>query len=146
MGVAMQSDKVAAVMEGPTPSCKVELQAILGLVSYYRRFILNFSAAVAPLTNSTKGDKKSFDWEGDQAQAFSTIMTAFSTAPVLRLPDPSKPFTVTTDASDFGIGGVPEQDFDNGAHPIAYVSRRLNVPERNYPTHDRELLAIIHVV
>jgi Reverse transcriptase (RNA-dependent DNA polymerase)/RNase H-like domain found in reverse transcriptase len=110
-GVAMQSDKVAAVMDWPTPSTKIELQAFLGLANYYRRFILNFSAVVAPLTDANKGDKKAFDWGGDQDRAFSTIKTAFSSAPVLRLPDPSKPFTVTTDASDFGIGGVLEQDF-----------------------------------
>jgi RNase H-like domain found in reverse transcriptase len=65
---------------------------------------------------------------------------------LLRLPDPNKPFTVITDASDFGIGGVLEQEFEDGAHPIAYVSLKLNVPERNYPTQDRELLEIIHVV
>jgi RNase H-like domain found in reverse transcriptase len=106
----------------------------------------NFSAAVAPLTDATKGDTKAFGWGGYQAQAFSTIKTAFSTAPVLRLPDPSKLFTVTTDASDFGIGCVLEQDFNDGPHPIAYVSLKLNVPERNYPTHDRELLAVTHVV
>jgi RNase H-like domain found in reverse transcriptase len=41
---------------------------------------------------------------------------------------------------------VLEQEFDDGVHPIAYVSHKLNVPERNYPTHDRELLAIVHVV
>jgi RNase H-like domain found in reverse transcriptase len=65
---------------------------------------------------------------------------------VLRLPVQNRPFTETTDASDFGIGGVLKQEFDDGAHPIAYVSRKVNVPERNYPTHDRELLAIVHVV
>jgi RNase H-like domain found in reverse transcriptase len=65
---------------------------------------------------------------------------------VLRLPVQNKAFTVTTAASDFGIGGVLEQEFEDGSHPIAYVSRKLNVPERNYPTHDRELLAIVHVV
>jgi RNase H-like domain found in reverse transcriptase len=142
----MQSDKVAAIMDWPTPSCKVELQAFLGLANYYRRFILSFSAVVASLTDATKGDKKAFDWGDEQAQAFARIKKAFSTAPVLWLPDPSKPFTVTTDASDFGTGGVLEQEFEDGAHPIAYVSRKLNVPERNYPTQDRELLAIIHVV
>jgi RNase H-like domain found in reverse transcriptase len=105
---------------------KVELYAFLGLANYYRRFILNFSSVVAPLSDATKGDKKACDWGGEQAQAFATIKKAFSTAPVLRLPDPSKPFTVTTDASDFGIGGVLEQDFEDGAHPIAYVSRKLN--------------------
>jgi RNase H-like domain found in reverse transcriptase len=67
-------------------------------------------------------------------------------APVLRLPDPARPFVVTTDASDYGIGGVLEQEWPDGAHPVAYVSRKLSDPERNYPTHDRELLAIIHVV
>jgi hypothetical protein len=68
-------------MEWPKPSCKVELQAFLGLTNYYRRFILNFSAVVAPLTDATKGDKKAFDWGRDQAQAFSTIKTAFETHP-----------------------------------------------------------------
>jgi RNase H-like domain found in reverse transcriptase len=145
-GAAIQSNKVAAVMDWPTPGTKVELQAFLGLVNYYRRFILNFSAVVSPLTDATKGEKKVVDLGGDQDQAFSTIKTAFSTAPVLRLPDPSKPFTVITDASDFGIGGVLEQDLYDGAHPIAYVSRKLNVPERNNPTQYREFLAIIHGV
>jgi RNase H-like domain found in reverse transcriptase len=65
---------------------------------------------------------------------------------VLRLPDPARPFVVTTDASDYGIGGVLEQEWPDGAHPVAYVSRKLSDPERNYPTHDRELLSIIHVV
>jgi RNase H-like domain found in reverse transcriptase len=142
----MQSNKVAAEMDWPTLSTKVELQAFLALADYYCRFILNFSAVVAPLTDATKGDKKAFDWGGDQDRAFSTIKTAFSSAPELMLPDPSKPFKVTTDAIDFGIGGVLEQDFEDGAHPVAYVSRKLNISERNYPTHDRELLAIIHVV
>jgi hypothetical protein len=53
-------------MDWPTTSCKVELQAFLGLANYYRRFILSFSAVVAPLTDATKGDKKAFDWGGEQ--------------------------------------------------------------------------------
>jgi hypothetical protein len=65
---------------------------------------------------------------------------------VLRLPDAARPFVVTTDASDYGIGGVLEQEWPDRAHPVAYVSRKLSDPERNYPTHDMELLAITHVV
>jgi RNase H-like domain found in reverse transcriptase/Reverse transcriptase (RNA-dependent DNA polymerase) len=145
-GIAMQSDKVAAIHDWPTPSCKVELQAFLGLANYYRRFIANFSAVVAPLTDATRGEKKEFSWGSQQDAALSRIKEAFTTAPVLRLPDPSKPFLETTDASDYGIGGVLEQEWPVGAHPVAYVSRKLSDPERNYPTHDRELLAIIHVI
>jgi Reverse transcriptase (RNA-dependent DNA polymerase) len=58
-GVAMQSDEVAAVMDWPTPSTNVELQAFLGLSKYYRRFILNFSAVLAPLTDGTKIRRRS---------------------------------------------------------------------------------------
>jgi RNase H-like domain found in reverse transcriptase/Integrase zinc binding domain len=45
-----------------------------------------------------------------------------------------------------GSAGVLEQEWPDGAHPAAYVSRKLSDPERNYPTHDRELLVIIHVI
>jgi predicted aspartyl protease/transposase InsO family protein len=145
-GISMQQDKVGAVRDWPTPSTKVELQAFLGLANYYRRFIHNFSAIVAPLTDATRGDKKAFKWGGPQDLAFEAIKEAFTSAPVLRLPDPEKPFTVTTDASNFGIGGVLEQEWEDGAHPVAYISRKLNDAERNYPTHDREFLAIVYVV
>jgi RNase H-like domain found in reverse transcriptase len=139
----MQPDKVAAIQDWPTPSCKLELQAFLGLANYYRRFIANFSAVVASLTDATRGEKKDFDWGSRQEVALAKIKEAFTTAPVLRLPDPSKPFLVTTDASDFGIGGVLEQEWHDGTHPVAYVLRKLlSDPERNYPTHDREFLAI----
>jgi Reverse transcriptase (RNA-dependent DNA polymerase) len=47
-GISMQQDKVGAVRDWPTPSTKVELQTFLGLANYYRRFIHNFSAIVAP--------------------------------------------------------------------------------------------------
>jgi hypothetical protein len=65
-GLSMQQDKVAAVMEWPTPSTKVELQSFLGLANYYRRFISNFSVVFAPLTDATKGKKKAFDWGGEE--------------------------------------------------------------------------------
>ena len=38
------------------------------------------------------------------------------------------------------------QVWDDGEHPIAYESRKMNATEMNYPTHERELLAIIHTL
>ncbi|CAI7905551.1 unnamed protein product, partial [Closterium sp. NIES-54] len=58
--------------------------------------------------------------------------------------DPYRPFEVVTDASDIAIGAVLLQDFGNGLQPIAYESRKLHPPEKNYPIHDREMLAIVH--
>jgi RNase H-like domain found in reverse transcriptase/Reverse transcriptase (RNA-dependent DNA polymerase) len=101
--ISMQLDKVEAVTTWPEPTSKVELQSFLGLSNYYRRFIKSFSFFVAPLTNATKGDKKAYRWGEAQAAAFQAIKKAFTNSPVLRLPDTSRPFVVTTDASNYGI-------------------------------------------
>ncbi|GJP60630.1 hypothetical protein CLOP_g17857 [Closterium sp. NIES-67] len=57
---------------------------------------------------------------------------------------PHRPFELITDASDLAVGTVLLQDFGEGLQPIAYESRKLNPAERNYPVHDKELLAIVH--
>lgn len=61
----------------------------------------------------------------------------------MHAPDPSRPYTIHTDASDFALGAELLQDFGNGLQPIAYHSRKLSAAEVNYPTHDKEMLAII---
>ena len=61
---------------------------------------------------------------------------------MLKLPDFTKLFTVTTDASGQAVGGVLTQE----GHPVAYESRKLRIHELNYPTHDLELLAVVHAL
>ena len=53
---------------------------------------------------------------------------------------------MTTDVSDFAIGAVLSQVWDDGEHPVTYESRKLNVAEGNYATHKKELLAVIHAL
>jgi RNase H-like domain found in reverse transcriptase len=67
-------------------------------------------------------------------------------APVLQLADPAKPYILTCDASDVGIGAVLEQESENGPHPVAFASRKLSGAERNYPVHERELLSIFYAL
>jgi hypothetical protein len=69
-----------------------------------------------------------------------------TTAPVLALPDPNLPFTVTTDALDKAIIAVLTQDQGCGDQPLAFLLRKLNLAELNYPIHKKELLAIIHAL
>ena len=53
--------------------------------------------------------------------------------PVLIHPDPSKPFIVECDASNYAIGGILFQKDDEGKlHPVAYYSRSLSNVEVNY--------------
>ena len=68
-------------------------------------------------------------------------------APILAVADYNREFILTTDAKDYGIGGVLSQIFDNNIEkPVQYLSRTLNVHEKKYaPTH-KEALAIVWCV
>ena len=79
------------------------------------------------------------NWDLDCEFAFQRLKRALTTAPVLTLPDGSKMFTVYTDACGTGLGAVLMQE----GRVVAYGGRQLKVHEKNYPTHDLELAAII---
>lgn len=143
--VKMDKGKVASIHDWPALGCKRDVQSFLGMANFYRRFIKSFSAIAAPLTALLKGED-AFSWEEAQQQAFGKLKQAFTELPVLRIYDPSAPIRVTTDASKDAIGGVLEQQFGTEWHPIAFESRKLIPAERNYPTHEQELLAIIHAL
>ena len=69
---------------------------------------------------------------------------AICSAPILAYPNFSKPFTLDTDASDTGIGGVLSQlDSEGRECVIAYGSCLLTKPERRYCVTRRELLAVV---
>src|SRR4051812_36700374 len=65
-----------------------------------------------------------------------------SNAPILIPADSTKPFEVTTDASDFAVGAVLSQD----GKPVAFESRQMSPAEKNYAVHEKELLAIVHAL
>ena len=67
-----------------------------------------------------------------------------SSQPILQPYDPQSPCIVDFDASDFAIGAVLQQQAQDGLHPVAFESRRLNEAERQYTTRDREQLAMVH--
>ena len=124
---------------------KVEdIRSFLGLCGFYRRFIKDFSKIAAPLTELLHKDTP-FTWNEPQQQAFQQLKDTMMKKPVLILPDPSKPFVLTTDASGYAVGATLSQDQGDGLRPIAYLSKKMNEHEVNYPVHEQELLAIITI-
>ena len=137
--VKMDPAKVAGVSEWPTPSNKKEVQSFLGFTNFYRRFIEGFSHIAQPLFDLTKGDSV-FKWLSKEKLAFDTLKDKITSAPILTLPDNSRPYHVEADSSDFTTGAVLSQQNleDKKWHPVAFLSKSLSPVERNYEIHNKE--------
>jgi transposase InsO family protein len=144
-GISTDPKKITTIQDWPQPKNIKELQSFLGLCNYYRRFILDYSKVAAPLTDLTHKDTP-YHWSDHCDQAFLELKKRMTEAPVLAIPDPELPFEVTTDASDFAVGGVLSQDQGQGSQPVAFTSRKMNPAERNYAAHEKETLAIMHAL
>ena len=144
-GISTDPKKVESIKHWPVPANLKEMQSFLGLCNYYRRFIESYSKIAAPLTDLTHKDVP-FIWTSQATEAFKELKKRMTEAPVLCIPDPDLPFTVTTDASDFAVGAVLTQDQGQGPQPVAFTSRKMNSHERNYAAHEKETLAIMHAL
>ena len=104
-----------------------------------------YSQIAKPLTDLLAANTP-YIWGSQQQHAFDSLKAALTSAPVLAFPDHKLPFVVGTDASDFAIGAVLQQDHGTGLQPLAFLSTKLNDAERNYPVHEKELLAIVRSI
>nr|ABG65937.1 retrotransposon protein, putative, Ty3-gypsy subclass [Oryza sativa Japonica Group] len=140
-GVAVDPSNVESVTNWKQPKTVSEIRSFLGLAGYYRRFIENFSKIAKPMTRLLQKDVK-YKWSEECAQSFQELKNRLISAPILILPDPKKGFQVYCNASKFGLACVLMQD----GKVVAYASRQLRPHEKNYPTHDLELAAVVHAL
>jgi RNase H-like domain found in reverse transcriptase/Reverse transcriptase (RNA-dependent DNA polymerase)/Integrase zinc binding domain/Chromo (CHRromatin Organisation MOdifier) domain len=147
-GISMDPAKVESVLSWPAPKSVLEIQMFLGLANFYRRFIKNFSRLLTPITSLLKKSNSPFNWTNAADKAFNSLKKAFTSAPILRHFDYSKPAVLETDASDYALGAVLSQlDDETGLlHPCAFHSRKFIPAELNYEIYDKEMLAIVDSV
>ena len=127
----------------PIPTDLKKLRSFLGLASYYRRFIAQFSTFAGPLHALTHKDTP-FEWSTACQSAFDTLKLLLATTPVLAFPDFSQPFLLEMDASGEGLGAVlAQRQEDQSVRPIAYASRTLLSHEKNYGISELEALAVV---
>lgn len=155
-------------LKGKHPATVGEVRQLLGFLSYYRSYIQDFSRLAKPLydllaapstgtvpppkpkpwkTNAThrKGkqgqlpSRTPVTWTEKHHQVLCHLVDKLSSPPVLGYPDFNQPFVLHTDASQEGLGAVLYQRSEGKLKVIAYGSRTLTPPEKNYHLHSGKL-------
>jgi len=150
LGIRPDPSKVQVIQSLPTPTTVTQVRGIIGMLSYYRRFIPKFSEIAIPLIELTK-KYAHFRWDNVHQVAFDTLKSKLAALPLLGHPDINKPYILYTDASNYAVGALLTQPIDQSEQndgpftaekPICYLSHKLSPTQRRYSTTEREAFAI----
>ena len=144
-GVKPNPKKVEAIRTLPSPKNVKEVRSFIGMCSYYRRFLPNFSKIAEPLIFLTRKYAK-FRWTEECQKAFDFLKDSLTVVPLLIYPDPKKPYVLYTDASDTCIGACLTQTVDNEEKPIYYLSHKLSQSQTKWSTIEKEAYAIYYAL
>ena len=145
-GLRPDPGKIDKIKNLKRPVKVKDVRSVLGLCSYYRKFVKDFSRIAKPLNNLLKKESE-FVWKEEHQKAFEMLKKKLIQSPILQYPDYNKEFILITDASGIGLGAVLSQyNDDNREVVIAYASKSLVGAEQNYPITELECLAVIWAV
>ena len=142
--VQMDEEKLSGVLEWLVPTKVKQVQVFLDFANFYCRFIENFAKISKLLSDLTKKDI-TWTWGVEQQNTFEVLKKAFTTAPVLRIPNNKDPSKLSTDASNFATRAVLlQKDMQTNLwHLVAFFSKSLDVHKKNYEIYDKELLVVL---
>ena len=148
-GIQADPRKINRILEWPQPTTATNVRGFLGLTRYIAPFLpalAEHTSVLTPLTTK-ECDREFPNWELEHQKAFDAIkalVTGTECLTVIDYEDTTKKIFVTTDASERRTGAVLSfGETWETARPVAYDSYQLNSAEKNYPVHEKELLAIV---
>lgn len=147
-GMKANPKKIEVIKNYPRPLSVKKIQSFLGLCSYFRRYVKDFSKIARPLTTLLKKETP-FIWTETQENSFKKLKDALAEEVVLAFPifsDPAALFYVTCDSSDYAIGSCLSQGELPNDRPIYFFSKTLSETQRRYSTIQKELLAIVESI
>ena len=137
-GISPDQNLLNKIARVSTPTNKKDLESFLGLVNFYSRYLHKYSDLVEPFSEVRKKNTE-FVWSPKLEAAFCKLKNALMEKPVVKVFDPKKETTLTTDASGKAVSAILSQD----NHPFMYLSRKLTKAEMNYSNIEKEALAIV---
>lgn len=142
-GLHANKKKTECITNYPRPKNVRQLRRILGMITWYKKFIPNLSEKTKPLTKLLC-KKERWSWTEEQEKAFEELKTTLISPPILSRPDWSQEeFIIESDASLSGLGCVLLQEINGERRIIEYASRSLTRSERNYSVTELECLGIL---
>ena len=145
-GIRIDEDRIKAIVDLLRPKTIRELQSVLGMINFVRKFIPNLAGIIAPLVALTKKEaakEVAKRWSPEHDQACATVKQLLTQAPVLQFPDFSDDFVIHVDASEVGAGAFVAQQRGDDLAIIAYFSQRFNDSQRHYPATLKECYAVV---
>lgn len=140
-GVSPQYAKVAPIQEMPYAKCVLDIKRFLGMLGFYSMWIQNYAKIALPLTDCLRTG--AFKFGHEERDAWDALKRAISQSPILKLPDHKKPFTVRVDTCKRAVGAVLEQEYEDGMHPVAFISEKLPIlKQKVLAAHELELYGL----
>ena len=148
-GISPLPGKVEAVQRFEHPHTVRSLQRFLGLVNFYRHFLLNIAATMRPLTDALAGSPGQLEWSEAMTSAFQQMKQRLAAAThaylnvrltVLVHPVADAELRVNTDASSKAIAGAIHQVVQGQLQPLGFFSHCMSSAESRYSAYDLELL------
>lgn len=138
--------RLDAIKLMPRPQNLKELEAFIGKLNYYNKFMPNFSSKAGPL-NELRRQGVEFKWTNRQQTAFQELKDTIINAVQLVHYQSDIPLRLATDASKYGIGAVISHVYPDGSeHPISFASKTLTETQIGYSQIEKEALSIIYGV
>ena len=141
-GVKPSAEKVRAIVEMAVPTCKEDIQRMLGTVNYVGKHIPNLSSQTVAL-RSLLNKKSPWCWMSNHQKEWDGLKLALMNAPVLVYFDPDLKTKVSSDASKDGLGAALLQQHGDDWLPVAYAARSMTISETRYAQIEKECLGIV---
>ena len=142
-GLKPTESKLNAIQNAPRPTNIKQVEAYLGLLQFYHKFLPNLATITEPL-NELRRKNVPFVWSSRQETAFKKTKEAIEQSDILVHYDPEKQVILQCDASEYGSGAVLQHVMEDGTRrPIAFTSKTFQPCERKYSNIEREALSLV---